>query len=168
MDAPDPGILNILCAGRRRHPCRRGNCMTLQAPRRRRGRRVVTKTKNLDTIIKAYFKSRGGQHDDVGRPRQPPPVEQNQADLAYDPGQRCKANNKSREANQDTKTNKKEEPGNHRPVTTPPEGQWPRNMPNYGQPRTNPSTDTVRLETKNANLEGKTKIDGREEDCAPI
>ena len=167
MDAPDPRILHILRAGQRRHPCRRGNCMTLQAPRRRRGRRVVTKLKNRDTIIKAYFKNRGGRHGDVGRPRQPPPIEQNQADWTYDPGLRHKANNKSREVNQDTKTDEKEEPGNHGPLTTPPKGPWPRNMPNYGQLRRNPGTNTVHLETKNMNLEVKTKIDGRTEDCAP-
>ena len=102
--------------------------MTLQAPRRRRGRRVVTKLKNRDDIIKAYFKNHG--HGDVRRPRQLPPIEQNQADWTYGPGLRRTANNKSREANQDTKTDEKEEPGNHRPLTTPPEGQWSRNMPN--------------------------------------
>ena len=32
MDAPDPRILHIIRAGRIRHPCRRGNCMSLQAP----------------------------------------------------------------------------------------------------------------------------------------
>ena len=53
MDVPDPRILHTLRAGRSRHPCRRGNCMTLQAPRRRRGRRVVT--------IKAYFNNHGGR-----------------------------------------------------------------------------------------------------------
>ena len=86
MDAPDPRILQILRAGPSRHPCRRGNCMTLQAPRRRRGRQVVTKLMNRDAIIKAYFKNRGGQHSDIGRPRQPPPIEQNQANWTYDPG----------------------------------------------------------------------------------
>ena len=40
-------------------------------------------------------------------------------------------------------------------------------MPNYGQLRRNPSTDTLRIKTKNANLKGKTKIDSRGEDCAP-
>ena len=108
MDTPDPRILHILRAGRRRHACRRGNCMTLQTARRRRGRRVVTKLKNRDASIKAYSKNRGGgRHGDVGRPRQPPPIEQNQAD----PGLRHTANNKSQEANQDTKTDEKEEPG---------------------------------------------------------
>ena len=57
-DAPDPRILHTLRTGRRRHPCRRGNCMTLQAPRRKRGRRVVTKLKTRDAIIRPYFKKR--------------------------------------------------------------------------------------------------------------
>ena len=141
--------------------------MTLQAPRRRRGRRVITKIKNRDTIIKDFFKNRGGRHSDVGRPRQPPPIKQNQADWTYDPGLRHTANNKSQEANKVTMTNKKEEPDNHRIPTTPPKGPWSRNMPNYGQLQRTPCTNTVHLETKNTNLEVKTKIDGRAEDCAP-
>ena len=66
-----------------------------------------------------------------------------------------------------TRTKNKEEQGNYRPLTTPPEGPWSRNMPNYGQLRRNPGTNTVLLETKNTNLQVKTKIDLRAEDCAP-
>ena len=162
MDAPEMRILHKFPAGRRRHLCSWGNCMTLQAPRRRR-----TKLKKRDAIIKAYFKNRGGRHGDVGRPRQPPPIKQNQADRTYGPGLCHTANNKSGEANQDAKTNKKEEQGNHRPLTIPPEGLWSRNMPNYGQLQRNPGTNTVCLKTKKTNLKVKTKIDLRAEDCAP-
>ena len=98
-DAPEMRILHINRARRRRHPCGRGTCMTLQAPRRRRGRHIVTKLKNQDVIIKAYFKNRGGRHGEVGKPRQLAPIEQNRADWTYDPGLRRTANNKWTEAN---------------------------------------------------------------------
>ena len=64
--APSLLILAPLRAGRRRHPCRRGNCMSLQAPRRRQGRRAIAKHKNQDAAIKAYFKARSGRHDAIG------------------------------------------------------------------------------------------------------
>ena len=129
-DAPDLRILQTLRAGQRRHPCRRGNCMTLQAPGRKRGIGVVSKLKNRDATIRAYFKKHGGQHIGIGRPRQPPLVKQNQANRTYGPGLRHRANNKLQE-NRDAKTDKKEEPGNHRPPTITPEGPRTRKPPNY-------------------------------------
>ena len=78
--------------------------------------KVLKSAAKLIENLEPAGRNRRGRQDDVGRPRQPPPVKQNQADLVYDPGLRCTANNKSREANQDTKTNEKEELGNHRPL----------------------------------------------------
>ena len=96
--------------------------MTLQAQRRKRGRRVVTKPQNRDAIISAYPKKHGGQKGGVGSLKQPAPIEQNQANRTHGPGLRHTPNKKLQEANQDAKTNKKEEPGNHRPPNAQPEG----------------------------------------------
>ena len=72
--APSPLILNMLRAGRRRRPCRRGNCMILQAPRRRRGRRTIAKLSNQEAIIKAYFKARGNNTVPLTTLPRPKPV----------------------------------------------------------------------------------------------
>ena len=94
--APSLLILAPLRAGWRRHPCRRGKCMFLQAPRRRRGRRAIAQPMNQEAAIKA----RVGQHGAIciptkghkdgqncraapERTRQPPIAEPSQARLWF-------------------------------------------------------------------------------------
>ena len=100
--APSSLILDTLRAGRR-HLCWRGNCMSLQAPRRRPGRRAITKPKNQEAAIQAYFKACGRRHAAIGnsaraqedwencramtgRTRQPPTAGPSQGKPAYGPG----------------------------------------------------------------------------------
>ena len=76
--------------------------MSLQAPRRRRGRRATAKPKNQKAAIKAYFKTRVGQHGATGnsataqedrencraapgKTRQPPISWPSRAKLVYGP-----------------------------------------------------------------------------------
>ena len=78
--APSSLILSTLRAGQRMSRCRRGNYMSLQAPRRRRGRRTIPKPKNQEAVRRkaeagasghtthAYLKARNGQHDAIGKP----------------------------------------------------------------------------------------------------